>query len=248
MGLINTPIRQYKVYYQVETKNISFIKMYNVLKSLGVKNNKFFLELKDPMLMNVDPHDERNLSIEMKARILREVQTNFWYFAREIVRIPVAGGEIGGGVQYALHRGNLAMNYCFLNDINSYTELPRQNYKSISTVVWYLWLYNFGTSNSEVMFMNKKHEDSKLNLKRVKDIRETLPSYLQFINSYNAQGKELKGNDNVEFIDNPKNGNKIVTKPSARTKASADGLGRGKLLATYYSDIVFNISLIAGTP
>ena len=40
---------------QYNTKNLSFLKMYTILKDFGIKNNDFFLELKDETLLNVDP-------------------------------------------------------------------------------------------------------------------------------------------------------------------------------------------------
>ena len=36
---------------------------------------------------------------------------NYWYFIREVVRIPDQGGTVSSGKQYKLHRANLAMNY-----------------------------------------------------------------------------------------------------------------------------------------
>lgn len=205
-----------EVYYQVNTKNISFIKMFKMMSDLGIKNNKFHLTLYDKELMDIDPLDEDNLTVEQKARVIREVQQNFWYFVREIVRIPVPGGV----KPYDLHRGNLALNWCLIRNLNSLLILPRQNGKTIGAVVYYLWLYNFGTTNSEIMFMNKSFDDSKLNLRRIKEIREQLPTYLQVFNP-------RIDTDNVTHLKNGTNNNKIVAKPTATAEAQADNLGRG---------------------
>lgn len=113
-----TPI---KIYYQMSTTNQSFIDMHYYLKHKGIKNNRFFLALYDPDLAGVDPRDP-NLNAMMKRKILRECIVNFWYFIREVVRIPDQGGTVGSGKRYKLHRGNLAQNFCFLLNWNIFLE------------------------------------------------------------------------------------------------------------------------------
>ncbi len=230
---VNKPKRKkkgknYKVdfHVHVETKNKSFLKMHLLLKALGVKNNKFFLALNDTNLIDVDPYDP-TLSLDMKMRILKECQDNFWYFAREIVRLPVAGSDVGTGKQFELHRGNLALMYLSYNNFNSYTELPRQTGKTIGTSVYFVWLFNFGTTNSDMMLVNKEHKDAKENLERVKNIRDVLPPYLQFKHKFSDDGKKLKPDENVESARNAKTRNKITTKPAAMSAEKADKLGRG---------------------
>ena len=90
----------------------------------------------------------------------------------------------------------------FLLNWNMFVEFPRQHGKTISAVVWYLWVFNFGTTNSEMMFMNKKHDDSKMNLRRLKDIRDALPSYLQMKEMVMPDGKIKKASNNVESTTN----------------------------------------------
>lgn len=224
-----------QVYYQLETANTSFREMHFFLKNKGIQNNKFFLVLYDRDLAGVDPRDPR-LSGEMKTKIFKECMRNFWYFIREVVRIPDQGGTVGGGIRYKLHRGNLALNYGFIQNWNMFLELPRQHGKTISACCWYLWVFNFGTTNSEFMFMNKKHDDSKLNLARVKEIRAALPRYLRLDEMYNAEGKALRVPDNVETMTNPYNHNKISTKPGARNKANANSIGRGCTMPIHWYD------------
>ena len=50
------------------------------------------LQLYDSKLLNVDPYDS-NLSLEMRARIQKEVMINYWYYIREIVRVNSTGGK-----------------------------------------------------------------------------------------------------------------------------------------------------------
>lgn len=235
--------QQTQVYYQMETTNKSFLEMHYFLKAKGIKNNKFFLILYDRDLAGVNPRDP-NLNEMMKAKILRECMINFWYFIREVVIIPQSGASTSGGARYKLHRGNLALNFGFILNWNMFLELPRQFGKTISAVCWYLWAYNFGTTNSEMMFMNKKHDDSKLNLQRLKDIRAALPRYLRMDEVQGRDGKPMKVRDNVESMSNPYNNNKISTKPGARNKANANTIGRGCTMPMHWYDeyafILFN--------
>lgn len=238
--------------YQMSTTNQSFLDMHYYLKERGIKNNAFFLAIFDTDLIGVNPRDPR-LPFEMKKKILAECFRNFWYFIREVVRIPVQGGTVGDGIPYKLSRGNLALNWACVNNINFFLELPRQHGKTISVCVWYLWLFNFGTTNSEIAFFNKKHEDSKLNLRRIKDIREALPDYLRMDSNIGFNGQKLKAKNNAESLEHISNGNKIVTKAGARNKAGADGLGRGCTLPNLWFDeyafILYNsIIFAAATP
>ena len=133
------------------TKNQSFLDMHAYLKATGRKNNAFFLIIYDTDLMNVDPRDP-NINAITKGKILRECMANFWYFIREVVRIPTQGGEVGGGVRYELNRGNLAFHFLFLNNYNIFLEMPRQVGKTTAALVQYLWVFNYRTSNSEIIF------------------------------------------------------------------------------------------------
>lgn len=224
-------------YVHVETTNPSFLKMHILLKTLGIANNTFFLALYDTSLADVDPYDP-NLTRETKARILKEISTNFWYFIREVVRIPESGSEIGigEGTQYELHRGNLALNFCMFNNINSFTELPRQTGKSIAVDIFLLWLYNYATTNSEIMMMNKDHKYAKENLARIRAIRDSLPEFMQFKYKYNEDGKKLKLGENRETAENERNNNKIVTYSKATSEEHADAMGRGATQPTQWYD------------
>ena len=242
---VPAPVR---ICYQMSTTNKSFLTCHYMLKALGIKNNRFMLALIDPDLAGVSPYDP-NLSFIMKQKILREVQNNFWYFLREVVRIPTPG--VPGGMRYMLHRGNLAMNYCMMYNLNVFMELPRQQGKTISADCRYLWVYNFGTSSSEITFLNKKLQDSKLNLSRLKEIRDALPSYLQMTQTLTVNGKKSKPPATVEYIKNAVNGNEIKTAASARSSILATNLLRGRTLPLLWADewafIPFNKEIYLNT-
>ena len=102
-----------RIYYQRSTSNTSFVEMSNYLKAIGIKNNRFMLSLLDPDLANIDPHDP-NISYQYKMKVLAEVRNNFWYYLREVVRIPSAGEPS----KFILNRGNMAFLYLATMNIN----------------------------------------------------------------------------------------------------------------------------------
>lgn len=221
------------IYYHMSTNNKSFLEVSKFLEDLGITNNKFMLVLIDPDLASIDPHDP-NLSRQMKTKVLRECLHNPWYFFREVVRIPDSGQATG--VKFELSRGNLALIFCLMLNLNTFLEMPRQTGKTISSLCWYLYLFNFGTANAEMSFLNKKMDDSKLNLQRIREIRELLPSYLKMDQAFAPDGSKVRGKNNVETLQHPVNSNRIRTVPSARNKVAAASLMRGRTTPIIYID------------
>lgn len=232
MGIRAVPRKRRKFIYDVETKNISFIQTASDLKTLGIKNNMFFLKLYNEDLRGVDPHSPM-LTDQQRSDIILECIINPWYFLRECVRIPDQGGN---GIPYQLNRANLALTFCFLNGIVLYLVIPRQIGKTQSTLAILLWTFLFGTTNSEFMFINKKQEDADNNLGRLKVQRELLPPFMRMKEIMDGDGKKLTGKNNVKSIFNPANGNSIVTKPSASSVEKAEGIGRGCSQTVQYFD------------
>lgn len=235
MSVSNQIITHQTVYIHKETTNQSFIDMHYYLKYQGRTNHSFFLVLYDRGLAGVDPRDP-SLPLEIKLRVMRECSVNYWYFLREVVRIPDEGGATGSGARYKLHRGNLAMNFLFVLNYNQFVELPRQFGKTVAAECRYLWCYQFGTTNSEIMFLHKDHGGSKKNLRGLKNIRDSLPEYLQMTSATGVDGKKLKVPNTVETIQHPINRNRIITFASARSEAYADNLGRGCTQPLQYYD------------
>ena len=225
------PIPGKSFYAHVGTKNKSFLRVSEILAEKGIKNNKFMLALFDPGLVNIDPYDP-NLSEEMQGRILAEIVRNPWMFLREVVRVPVSGGQ----VPYALHLGNLFLTWCMISNINCYLLLPRQNYKTVSACAMYLWMYGFGTKNSHFLFFNKELGDSQNNLKRVKDLQEELPAWLRD----GVLTDPINDKNNVKYIYSAHRKNRIDPKPAGKDLAHADKLGRGTTTPNvWYDEMAF---------
>ena len=215
--------------YQWNTKNKSFIDLHKDLKTLGVKNNKFFLALYDKMLENVDPF-MKNMPLELQARVAREVIRNPWYFLREIARIPMDGKPIipGGGSPFIIDRNSAATWYLFLNGIDTYASKPRQCGKTQDAIAKINYAYNFGSLAATITLANKDLTLNKMNLARLKAQRDMLPTYLQAKNIFDlATLKILKETSNVTSMKNPVTNNNIILLPTANSEAKADGLGRG---------------------
>ena len=230
-----------KFIYDLDTTNISFIQTAVDLKKLGIKNNMFFLKLFDPSLKGVDPFSPF-LTNDQIFRIINECIINPWYFLRECVRIPDQGNP--AGISYLLNRANLAEAWCFLHNIDHYLVIPRQIGKTQSVVAIINWTFLFGTTDSEFMFLNLSQERAQENLGRLKDQRDLLPPYLQFKIAYDEEGNEIKKIDNVKSLKNINNNNKIITKPSARSKEAAERIGRGNTQTIQFYDEFEFISYI----
>lgn len=227
-----SPKQPRTIYYQMTTKNKTFLDMYHYLKATGRKNCKFMLALIDPDLDGIDPHDP-HLNTFYKQKVLRECLCNYWFYLREVARIPSQGGK---DVPFILTRANLAVNFCMALNLNVFEELPRQQGKTVSAAARYLYIYNFGTTNSKIGFFHKNMEGSTDNLQTLKDIRDLLPDYLIMKEALTPDGKILKGSNTVQSMKNPHNNNYIKSFPSATNKAKAASLARGKSLTAMWFD------------
>jgi len=132
---------------------------------------------------------------------------------------------------YKLTRGNLALNFCQALNLNVFYEAPRQQGKTVSAAIRYLYIYNFGTTNSKMAFLHKNMDGAKDNLQTLKSLRDMLPPYLIMNERVLPDGKVDKGKDNMTEMTNPFNNNSIKVFASATNKARAASLLRGKSLA-----------------
>ena len=222
-------ITEGQVYFDVKTKNTSFIRTSKELKDNNVRSFMFPLMIYDKGLIGVDPYDEK-LSAALKARIIIECKRNIWYFIREVARVPVPGGH----VMFDLHRGNLAMLFCLWLNLDTSIELPRQHYKTYSAVFYYLWLLLLRAENYEMVFTNKSNADSIRNLKRLTDLldpsKKYLPDYLR--TPLNAS---LDTNNQERLTVVSLNNTIRVVSPS-NSQENADKAGRGMTVPIIWMD------------
>lgn len=221
-----------RVYYQKSTSNKSFVEMSNYLKAIGIKNHRFMLTLLDPDLAGIDPHDP-NLSQTYKMKVIKEVMNNFWYYLREVVRIPTSGPAS----PFILNRGNLAFLYLAIMNINTILLMPRQTGKTIGAACFYVYVYNFKTQNTQISLLNKEFKDSKDNLNRIRAIRDLLPSYLRFDAVFSkVNGKKVKVPNTAIYMEHAINHNKLRTFAKARNELAAANLMRGNTFSLLWVD------------
>ena len=215
--------------YDTGTANTSFITVAKQLKSLGVKNFYFMLEINDISLIGIDPFavdkdGNPTLTQDQVQRIIIECTINPWYYLREICRIPEQGGT---SVRYKANRGNIAQAWCMLHGLDSWLCLPRQQGKTESAIACQCWMYLFGTTNSQFIFINKDGENSKGNLKRLTTQIHMLPAYLRAESVINEDGSRTKSRENATLCYNPITNNQITVKPKATSVDTAMSIARG---------------------
>lgn len=198
------------------TKNKSFIKLAEIYYQMGVKNNAFHLSILDKGLMDIDPFDE-NLPIEIKARILSECKNNFWYFLREILRIPVPGSLVP--IQFEANRANIALYWLFFNHVMTLIVILRQTGKTTTLMSLVTYLLNFGTTNTFINLLTKSEGLKAETLGKVKSLFEELPEYLNF-----STKKDIFNSDEIKIL---KLDNKFKGSLSSSSPKQAEKVGRG---------------------
>lgn len=199
-----------------DTPNESFSRMASLYHEMGVRNCLFPLTLLQPDLKGIDPHDE-TLSDEIKVKIGIECRFNFWYYIREVVRIPPVAGP--KPISYIANRGNLAISWLFLNNIDGVLIQPRQTGKSVSTDCLMVWLLYIGASNSTISLLTKDHTLRTKNVERLKKIRDYLPPYLVNITN--------RDSDNQTDLTCRSLDNSYLTAVAQNSESAANNLGRG---------------------
>lgn len=117
------------------TSNISFLEMSVKLKKEGINNNLFMLRLLDHDLENIDPLSKYNTP-EIKEKIKKECQLNTWYYLREC-----AIDEKGN--RFILTESNLAMIFCFLQEIDQITYGPDMSFNMNSLTSLFSAIHSF---------------------------------------------------------------------------------------------------------
>jgi hypothetical protein len=229
-----------KVYYQTNTKNSSFTKMWALLKAKGIENNKYFLALKNKDLMHIDPYDE-DLDRDDMVAVFNECRENIYYYLREVFRLPEGGSvqAIGGGIRFKLSRLNLAQIWASELNLNTYSIGPRQTGKTWGELGILSHRHQF-VRGCAIIHFNKQQVDSNDNLYRLKSAIELLPRYLQHSADDNMTSSEKKKKKNNEKKIINTIGSSIVAMSSASSETKADNMARGKTAQiVWFDEIAF---------
>lgn len=198
------------------TKNISFIHLADVYYHMKIQNCAFHLTLLDPDLQGVDPFSP-DLPLVMQAKIARECKFNFWYYLREISRIPEPGSMVA--VPFNANRSNIAMYWLFWNHVMTIVTILRQTGKTTMLVELAKYLMNFGAMNTFINLLTKSESLKAETLAKLKAYFDELPEYLNF-----STKKDIFNSDEVKLRDlnNTFKGNLSSSSPK-----QAEKVGRG---------------------
>lgn len=198
------------------TSNESFLKIAEVFHRMGVENCAFHLSLLDPDLQYIDPFSE-NLTLLEKAKIVRECKLNFWYYLREISRVPEPGSIIA--TKFVANRMNIALYWLFFNHVMTIVVILRQTGKTTTLSVLVEYLLNFGAMNTFINLLTKNEGLKAETLSKVKALYEELPGYLNF-----STKKDIFNTDEIQIRDLL---NKFKGNLSSSSPKQAEKVGRG---------------------
>lgn len=199
-----------------DTKNRSFVELADKYRAMGIKNYFFHLALLQPELKGIDPFD-KTLGIEIQTKILAECVNNPWYYFREILRLPAAGGM---PTPLRGNRGNIGTYWCYFNHIDVALVQPRQTGKSVGADGANGYVINVAGRRATFQLITKDHDLRVKNVQRLKDIRDLLPAYI------NPFDKKIDSNNQLGYTANIYE-NKMTTGVAQMVEAAALNLGRG---------------------
>lgn len=208
------------------TKNKSFIEYANMLRVMGVKNYKWCLQLHNPELADLDPHDVENLTEDQMLAIRYECSVNPFYYFREVARAP--GHTRENPKVMRANRGNMSVLWLFLNHITTYLIQIRQTGKSLFMDHTAIYLNNLHYSKKLVNLFTKDDSLRKQNTDRIRELELYLPWYLT--------GHRKGDVNNTEEIHYGKNGNRFKGHVPATSEKFANYVGRGFTAPTYFID------------
>lgn len=179
-------------YYDFGTKNQSFLLTAQELKTLGIKNWYFMLEVKYPNLgvQDIDPY-AKDISQEDIGRVCVECKHNPWYFFREVAKVPVRGA---GVVSPILSRASLAAVWCFMHSIDFMLCQPRQTHKSTWCTLLLEYSFLFEYQNVEIPMMHIRQDRCLESAEMLRDYICALPRYM---NPW--YGRKLPGTKSLKY-------------------------------------------------
>lgn len=217
------------------TPNKHFIRLAALYRDMGVHNHAFLLALHNPALIGVNPHDP-NLTIEQIGDITAECKENFWYYIREVARVP---GLVGGDpIPFKASRGNIALYWLFFNHIFTLLIQIRQTGKSVGMDTLNRYLTNVRCRSTDIYLVTKDDDLRSKNLSRLKEMESCLPYYFRL-----RQKNDLANNEEytIKLLKNTYKG--LIAQASPKAALS---LGRGLTTGIVQFDeaaFLYNISI-----
>jgi len=198
------------------TPNRTWVELALKFKKMGYKNHAFFLALHNPSLLGIDPHSP-DLTPKQMAMIAIECTQNFWYVARNVLKVPSNSGEGIGHI--TLNRANLSFWWSFFNHIQYILVIPRQCGKSFASDTLDIALLNFICRSTQINLLTKDDVLRQQNIERLRKIYNTLPDYLKF--------RDKRDSNNMENFTVNRHGNIYLAHVPRASVTDAYKLGRG---------------------
>lgn len=209
----------------VQTTNTSFLEMAVKFRDNGVANWGMILALHNPELQGVDPYAE-DLTVEQKILINNEARDNIWYFLREILYLPSSAGK--EAIRYRANRGNIAVAWLCMNNMDFIHTQPRQTGKSVGMDAINLWLMFLRLDNSEISLITKDNSLRVKNIERLKNMRDLLPGYMVV--------NDKTDKNNSEVITYNVKDNEFRTSVAQASEGGARKIGRGNTTPIFQID------------
>lgn len=199
-----------------KTSNQSFVRLAALYRDMGVENHTFLLALHNPALQGINPHSPE-LTLDQIALITIECKENFWYYVREVARIPGLAGS--DPIVFRASRGNIALYWLFFNHIFTLLIQIRQTGKSVGMDTLNRYLTNVRCRNTDIYLITKDDDLRSKNLARMKEMESCLPFYFRL-----RQKNDLANNEEftIKILKNTYKGLLAQSSPKA-----ALNLGRG---------------------
>ncbi len=208
------------------TKNLTFLRMAELYRSMGIKNHYFHLALVNPALEHIDPLAP-DLTKEQMLAIGIECGINPWYYFREVARVPPRAGV--NPVPLRANRGNMILYWCFFNHIDTLLIQPRQTGKSLSVDELMIYLLDVATQNTLISLLTKDNPLRQENVERLKAIRALVPGYL-------SRFDPRSDSDNKEGLACKLLNNRYRIAIGQNNEISANNLGRGMTSPIIHND------------
>lgn len=209
-------------YYDFGTTNESFLQTAAELKTLGIKNWYFMLEVKYPQIgvQDIDPYNP-NISKEDQGKIHIESKANLWFWLREVARIPAQGAP--QPFRVGLTRASCAATWCYLHNIDFMLCQPRQTWKTTIVLLLITYAFIYELKNVTIPFMHLKEADTLRNAEMLREYITTLPPYM---NPWYGK-KQLPGLKSLKYEEH---GTSIKILSSAESEVKAKDKMRGMTL------------------
>lgn len=154
------------------TRNPNFVNFSMKLQELGIKNNKFMLDVKDKRVLELNPWDE-NLTEEEKDMIVNEVKNNMWYFLSEVVRIKTFEDKL---VYMDINLLTAKSLYVLEKGISIYQFAPRCVYSTITNILYMIW--KCVQSDSQLVYTAKDNPDFSMYLVNIISNTISIPDFI----------------------------------------------------------------------